>query len=195
MKILTLTQPYATLIALSAKHIETRSWLTRYRGPIAIHAGAGLGPVGGMRGLHDLAGSPPFFAALQPAMMRLRQRYNRDGVIEEWPEFDAALLPIGQIVAVANLVVCVPTESARYIGGDHDGWSVEAGPRAGKRWPLTDQERAFGDYSPGRWAWLLADICPLRTPLPYRGALGLRDLPPDVIAQLTEGGLYATTNL
>ena len=46
MKALPVTQPYATLVALGAKHIETRSWSTRYRGPLAIHAGKGLGPVG-----------------------------------------------------------------------------------------------------------------------------------------------------
>lgn len=46
-KILTLSQPYASLVALGAKRIETRSWRTSYRGPLAIHAAKGLGPVGG----------------------------------------------------------------------------------------------------------------------------------------------------
>lgn len=39
IKALTLHQPWASLIALNAKCIETRSWSTRYRGPLAIHAG------------------------------------------------------------------------------------------------------------------------------------------------------------
>jgi activating signal cointegrator 1 len=39
MKALTLYQPWATLIAIGAKRIETRSWSTPYRGPLAIHAG------------------------------------------------------------------------------------------------------------------------------------------------------------
>jgi len=39
--------------------------------------------------------------------------------------------------------------------------------------PDAKTERAFGDYSPGRWAWLLADVKPLTTPIPARGALGL----------------------
>lgn len=38
MKALTLTQPWATLVALGVKTIETRSWSTSYRGPLAIHA-------------------------------------------------------------------------------------------------------------------------------------------------------------
>lgn len=39
MKALTIYQPWATLIAIGAKHIETRSWSTKYRGPLAVHAG------------------------------------------------------------------------------------------------------------------------------------------------------------
>ena len=38
MKTLSLIQPWASLIALGEKRIETRSWGTRYRGPLAIHA-------------------------------------------------------------------------------------------------------------------------------------------------------------
>lgn len=39
MKALTLWQPWATLVALGHKTLETRSWSTEYRGPLAIHAG------------------------------------------------------------------------------------------------------------------------------------------------------------
>lgn len=35
---LTLTQPWATLVSIGAKHYETRSWPTNYRGWLAIHA-------------------------------------------------------------------------------------------------------------------------------------------------------------
>lgn len=42
MKVLTLTQPWATLVAVSAKQIETRSWYTAYRGPLLIHAAKGF---------------------------------------------------------------------------------------------------------------------------------------------------------
>lgn len=38
MRALTLWQPWATLVAIQAKTIETRSWETQYRGPLAIHA-------------------------------------------------------------------------------------------------------------------------------------------------------------
>jgi hypothetical protein len=38
MKVLTLTQPWASLIAKEYKRIETRSWSTSHRGDLAIHA-------------------------------------------------------------------------------------------------------------------------------------------------------------
>lgn len=40
MKALTLWQPWASLVALGEKRIETRCWSTKYRGPLAIHAAA-----------------------------------------------------------------------------------------------------------------------------------------------------------
>lgn len=38
MKGITLWQPWASAIACGVKTHETRSWKTRFRGPIAIHA-------------------------------------------------------------------------------------------------------------------------------------------------------------
>lgn len=39
IKVLTLHQPWATLIALGIKQYETRDWATAYRGTVVIHAG------------------------------------------------------------------------------------------------------------------------------------------------------------
>jgi len=41
MKALTISQPFASLIASGEKWIENRRWETKYRGPLAIHAGKG----------------------------------------------------------------------------------------------------------------------------------------------------------
>ena len=38
VKVLSLTEPYATLIKNGSKTIETRSWKTNYRGKLYIHA-------------------------------------------------------------------------------------------------------------------------------------------------------------
>lgn len=36
MKALTVRQPWATLLAIEAKAVETRSWKTDYRGPVLM---------------------------------------------------------------------------------------------------------------------------------------------------------------
>jgi hypothetical protein len=38
MKAITIWQPWASLMAIEAKRVETRSWETKYRGLLAIHA-------------------------------------------------------------------------------------------------------------------------------------------------------------
>ena len=42
MKVLTLKQPWATLVAEGIKKYEFRSWKTNYRGKILIYAGTGI---------------------------------------------------------------------------------------------------------------------------------------------------------
>ena len=42
MKVITIKQPWATLIAKGYKEYEFRTWRTKYRGDILIHAGKGI---------------------------------------------------------------------------------------------------------------------------------------------------------
>lgn len=70
-------------------------------------------------------------------------------------------LPLGAIVAVASLEGCTLTE----IVSPH----------------ITHLERALGDYTPGRCAWSLARVRPLREPLPWRGCQSFFDVPDNVI--------------
>lgn len=77
MKALTLTQPWATLVAMGAKTIETRSWTTKHRGLLAIHAGKSSPQV-----YRHLPTEWPFEEALAGELA----------------------LPRGCIIAVANLV-------------------------------------------------------------------------------------------
>lgn len=42
MKVLTIKQPWATLIMQENKRFEFRSWQTKYRGELLIHAGKGI---------------------------------------------------------------------------------------------------------------------------------------------------------
>lgn len=148
---LTLTQPWASLVALREKRIETRSWQTGYRGRIAIHAGKGPATYGWQYLQHLCRNVEPFRSVLAPLI--------QDGHVAE-------RLPLGAIVATAELVACEP------IFRDGLGPLRDAqGPHLPQ--PISDQERAFGDYSPGRFAWLLGEIKPLEQPIPARGAQGL----------------------
>lgn len=86
MKALTLTQPWATLVAIGAKQYETRSWRTAYRGPLAIHASKDF-PVWA----RVISGEePPFRKAL------------REAGIPGWQS-----LPLGAIIATCELEHCV----------------------------------------------------------------------------------------
>lgn len=155
MKALSVTQPYATLIAIGQKRFETRSWATSYRGPLAIHAAAGLGSIGGKRGYRTLCAGEPFRTVLTD---HLRALYDLSPSLRD---FAYAAIPFGAIVATCRLVDCWRTTDVRL----HD--------------ILTDQEGLFGDYRDGRWAWVLADVQPLLIPIPMKGALRLweADLP------------------
>jgi hypothetical protein len=74
--------------------------------------------------------------------------------------------PLGRIIAVATLTDCVPTETVR----------------AG----LSRMEAALGDYGDKRFAWLLADVRPLRESFVCKGHQWLWVLPPE-----TEGAVLA----
>lgn len=43
---------------------------------------------------------------------------------------------------------------------------------------ITAQEKSFGDYTPGRFAWMLTGITRLVTPVPVRGRQGFFDVAP-----------------
>lgn len=168
MRILTLTQPYATLIAQCAKRIETRSWSTEYRGPLAIHAGQGLGPVGGHEGLVQLLRQSPFFEAFT-------EIFRHTGFIPDYEEI-ARALPRGAIVAVGDLVHIVATDQVMRDG--YVQWDTPDGRHY--EFEMNPQEYAFGDYAPGRYAWFLADVQRIDPPLPARGGLGLRTVSPEI---------------
>lgn len=126
--------------------METRSWTTEYRGPIAIHAAKGF-----PRWAKDLVWTEPFQGRLREAEVI---RFNIFAGIAGEGE---AYLPLGAVIATAKL---------------SDVWKIDR-PDAAKVWGLDPDEVAFGDYSRGRYAWFLRDIEPLPEPIPAKGALGL----------------------
>lgn len=88
LQCISLWQPWASAVAFRIKEIETRCWLTNYRGTIGIHAAQRRSP--------DLRFP---FEDMLDANPRIRVAFS--GV-----SFDA--LPFGAIVAIAELVDCKP---------------------------------------------------------------------------------------
>jgi activating signal cointegrator 1 len=101
VKGITLYQPWASLVAVGAKRIETRSWFTSYRGTIAIHAG-----------------DRRTYAALKcgdPLIHRLLG------------EVSPLNVAFGAIVAVATLTGCYPTVPEGYANHHGDVRFVDVG--------------------------------------------------------------------
>ncbi|MBO4785212.1 MAG: ASCH domain-containing protein [Lachnospiraceae bacterium] len=125
MKVLTLREPWASLIGENIKKIETRSWFTHYRGELYIHAG--------------LTKIPPNDARMNRLAKELTGAFH-----------------FGTIFAKCNLVDCVKIDEA---------------------FANSVKESDFlcydcGDYTPGRYAWILEDI-ELIEPITATGKLGL----------------------
>jgi hypothetical protein len=164
LKAVTLTQPWATLVAVGEKTIETRSWPTNHRGPLAIHAAKGLAfPVNDERTLATICESEPFASVLRPHL----SGYT--------PEERASDLPRGEIVAVVTLELCLPTYDLERTLKTH-GYNAPV--------VLSWQERTFGDFSPGRYAWVFGRRVHLNDPIECRGGRGLWDVPEDVRREL-----------
>jgi len=157
MKAISLLQPWAILVAVGAKCIETRSWKTSYRGPLAIHASAGY-ISGGRRALKELI------------VVNARMH---SVLVDEFGFLGRIMvskLPLGRIVATCNLIA---VKEIRYSPEKFAGWAWTGPDVTEYKIELTDQEKAFGDYTPGRYAWLLDNIQRLDQPVPAKGKLGL----------------------
>ncbi|MCK8060290.1 MULTISPECIES: ASCH domain-containing protein [unclassified Fusibacter] len=131
MKCLTIMEPYATLIALGNKRIETRSWKTSFRGRIAIHASKNIN-----KASKEDCLIAEYLTILQPDYIQLAKDkktvYNFD---------------FGKVVAYADLVDCV---QMKVLTDEHavlsNGLKVEG------------DELLFGNFEPGRYAWILENV-------------------------------------
>lgn len=170
MKCLTLTEPWATLVAIGAKQIETRSWPTTYRGPIAIHAAKGMTKA-------DVS-----FAVSNPAVRRafgLGVWDSPPGGHWTSPTWSFRATK-GKVLAIARLIDVVPTRDAlktRAVWDEPGVWTRGV-------YSLSDDEIEFGNYEPHRYAWILRDVQRLPEPIPARGALGLWDLDDALLPEL-----------
>jgi hypothetical protein len=162
MKALTLQQPWATLVAIGAKKIETRSWKTDYRGPLAIHVSKDNKYIH-MRGKDYICGQEPFCSVLKTAAERL---FREVGMSQR-------IMPLGAVIATCNLVDCFEIRGARPVKRDGKIVNTAFLEARNRLIEVGGNELAFGDYSPGRYAWLLEDVKMLPEPVPVKGRLGL----------------------
>lgn len=118
MKALTLWQPWASLIVDLRKPVETRSWGTSYRGPLAIHAG----------------------------MKVDADACSRFGYVP-------SMVPRGAVLGTSVLSNCVvfPDDS------------------------VTPDD--YGDYTPGRFGFVLTEVVKFARPVQAKGMYGLWEWP------------------
>ena len=127
MKVLSLTEPFATLILNGKKSIETRSWKTSYRGELYIHA----------------------------SMTKMAKKDENNKELMKL--LKDSQLNYGYIICKCTLVDCIYMTN-EYIeeikNNDH-------------------QEYICGEYSEGRYAWILKDIMPLEKKVKAKGQLNI----------------------
>jgi len=98
---LSIRQPWAWLICHAGKDIENRTWNTKYRGPLLIHAGKKWGPE------------------------------ERDDRLEIMSRFGIDIpeqLELGGIVGQARLVDCVESHASRWFCGPYGMVLADAAP-------------------------------------------------------------------
>jgi activating signal cointegrator 1 len=153
-KVLTLHQPWASLVAWGAKRIETRSWPTTYRGPLAIHAAQEF-PRYARKWLEALC---------EEGNEELLKPFRRGRVGDLWADEIIEALPFGALLCTCRLTDCLPTEKMHRANIAPSRFSDPWGG-----YYISEQEYRFGDYRPERFAFLLADIEELPQPIPARG--------------------------
>lgn len=84
-------------------------------------------------------------------------------------------LPRGALIAGCFLVNCIPTAGVNVRGGERfPALTIDA------------EERAQGDFTPGRFAWESQNMQLLDRPIPWRGRQGLFDVPDYIITGAPE---------
>jgi hypothetical protein len=150
MRALTIKQPWAQLIAVGAKKFETRSWGAFERGHIAIHAGKSKAS----KNIKDL--DPNTYYEIADALgFGAWDDSNVERCLDS--------LPHGCIIATAELVdYWLISESGRLMSRDDIIKTI----------PKDERELMFGNFSPRRYAFELANVKMLKEPIPAKGRLG-----------------------
>lgn len=179
MLCVSLYQPEATLVVIGEKTNETRSWSTKYRGRLLIHATKRF-----TRGDLSKCYAYNFIPALR--------RFIPSGDI-------SPALPHGAILGSVEVVECLEIigDPINFCACGHADHMHKARPRdigyghcqalgcastcrVFRRATMSkppEPELSFGDYTPGRYAWVLRHPIRFPLPIPFRGHQKLFDVP------------------
>ncbi len=152
MKAISLWEPWASLIRTGAKKWETRSWATKYRGPLLICAAKGGLPFYKM---NDLLSLWEFQGGLAPLVGK-----PLDLTWKSWPGVKTVHLNHGKAVAIVDLTDCKRT-------GD-------------MTWAEIGTDKPFGDFTLGRYAWKLENVRAIEF-FQIKGSQGFFDVPDDLL--------------
>ncbi|MBW4661017.1 MAG: ASCH domain-containing protein [Drouetiella hepatica Uher 2000/2452] len=179
MRIISLHQPWALLVAMNLKRFETRSWATPYRGKLAIHAAK--------RSVDS------------DGFLLIRKAFELDGRDFQQEQGWVEGLQFGCILAIADLTDCLLMESHPKIGAYYVEQNItlhaQGKPNAIIIETASDLERAVGDWRPGRYAWKLENIRPIANPIYYRGRQGLTIIREPMVVQQIEEQLALTDRI
>lgn len=132
MRAISIWQPYTSLAVKGKKRVETRSWPTKIRGWVALHAAKRSAAAEILLLTEDERAC--FLHAIEPERLES--------------------LPAGAMLGQVYIAGCKPIEEL--YGSVYD----------------TPQERVFGDWSPGRFGWILERPQAFSVPIPARGRQG-----------------------
>lgn len=144
MKAISIWEPYASLIADRLKRFETRSWATRYRGPLLI-----------------CSAKHRIYDVQRAVVMSTVWKYGS--------EYDYLSLPFGQALCVVDLEDCMKGLAAMNHMRENYGWDV------------AEKEFRLGNFLPGRFGFLCANVRRFKEPWPIIGRQRLFNVPDELI--------------
>jgi len=180
MKAISLWQPWASLIACGAKPYETRHWAPRREligQRIAIHAAKKVDP-----------GARAFAEDIICGRLGDDHDARHDLAVKITETTrgipDKLMGVFGQVVMPVGCIVCTATLDAAFLLGEKAEGTARPAASVVRRLVsrqmpdcFTVRYDDFGDYSPGRWAWLLRDVKVITPREPTVGRQGFFDVP------------------
>lgn len=194
---LCLYEPYASAVALGLKKIETRGWKTDYRGPLVIHASknnamthglslfkyfaaSGYGthipwPFGCALALCDLVDCVPveklrgqLMSPVPNETLFVTAQQYVDYHLNRRPDLFVTYKGQRIVAAAGNDLLAEEDDYKNYVFlFDEKGQTHKLPQNYGM--PISPMEYDFGDYTNGRYGFLLENVRPFAHPVPYTG--------------------------